>query len=102
MALCAFGERFLEGNATKADILYHSILSSYMSEDLRSKIYPPEAKLFASVERLDAKYQAPRLAILHLIEKQWQLPKMVMASCLFPQGFRPRSPIKLSAQGKPN
>jgi hypothetical protein len=41
-----------------------------MSAELQSKMYPFKAKLFASVERLEKKFEAPKLAILHTIENE--------------------------------
>ena len=73
-----------------------------MSAELQSKMYPFKAKLFASVERLEKKFEAPKLAILHTIGKEWQLSESVMKSCLLPRGFRLKVPVKLSVPGKVN
>jgi hypothetical protein len=77
-----------------------SILSSHMSAELQSKMYPFKAKLFASMEGLEKKFEAPTLAILHTIQKEWQLSQSVMKSCLLPRGFRLKVPVKLSVHGE--
>ena len=45
-------------------------------------MYPLSAKLFATVKQLQRKYTAPKLAILYLIDQQWNLAQTTLNGCV--------------------
>ena len=44
-------------------------------------MYPWSAKIFATVKQLQRKYTAPMLAILYLVDQQWDLSEITVKGC---------------------
>ena len=44
-------------------------------------MYPWSAKILATVKQLQRKYTAPKLAILYLVDQEWNLSENTLKDC---------------------
>ncbi|KAG8527896.1 uncharacterized protein KY384_006812 [Bacidia gigantensis] len=68
-------------NAEGSEAVRLCVLTWDGSNALQSQMYSLAQKLFATADGLQRRYDAPRLALIHVINQEWKLSKAALKAC---------------------